>query len=114
MNNNMEKIIIVDICEYMSFFIEFLKRNDFLRSSVVVDKFISSIIDNLHLKEDQIQKLKNKLMFKTRDMINRCSKLRYIKIIDSKPFIYKITDKKHHLNPLILNLFNSKISNFTI
>ena len=111
-DSNIESIIIVDICEYLYFFIEFLKGNDYLRCSSVIDAFISEKFENFTLTDSQEKKLETKLAFKTRDMIHRSWKLGYIRQIAYSK--YRITEKINNLEPLVLNLFNSRISSFTL
>ncbi|MFW9877327.1 MAG: hypothetical protein ACFFG0_29920 [Candidatus Thorarchaeota archaeon] len=116
LNNNQgsngSSIIIVDICESFFYYIEFLKRNEYLRYISVIDGFISERFKDIHLNANQINTLETKLAFKIRDMINRSQKLGYIiKVYYNK---YKITEKINDLKPLVLDLLNSRISSFTL
>ena len=108
----MDSIIIVDICKYMAYFVEFLKRNKHLIYKSVVDGFISENFTTIRLDLEQMNSLETKLAFKTRVMMQWARQLGYIQ--QSSKSKYEITKKIKDPQPLILKLFNSGISSFTL
>ncbi|MHA1252193.1 MAG: hypothetical protein ACTSRP_19565 [Candidatus Helarchaeota archaeon] len=109
----MKKIIIVDICNYILFFIKFLRSNNFLKNNSVVNSYISNSFKKINLEDSKMEKLKKKLLFKTRILIYRARLLGYLEKIGYNT--YKIIKKnEREFFPLIIDLFNLKISNFTI
>jgi len=109
----MKKIIIVDICNFILFFIEFLRSNNILKNNSVVNSYISNSFKKINLEDSKMEKLKKKLLFKTRILIYRARLLGYLEKINYNT--YRIIKKNgREFFPLIIDLFNLKISNFTI